>query len=151
MNTGGINPVSANYESKFLTQYDSLVHVWNEWNQDYLEADFPRLMVRFEDQLFHGEKVMQLISNCSGIPLKQPFLYQWRKSKTHGDSSNFISALSKYGNVRARQLLLDAKDLEYAKSTLDPTLVQIFGYQHEVNPPHVSHAYRKKLGSVWGG
>ncbi|GAX28722.1 hypothetical protein FisN_25Lh228 [Fistulifera solaris] len=151
VNKKGINPVKANYQSKFLIEYDSLVHVWNEWNQEYLEADFPRLMIRFEDQLFHGEQVMQLISNCSGIPLSDPYVYQFKESKNHGASNNLVSAMSKYGNVRGRQLPFDVKDLEYAKSTLDSTLLQIFGYQHEVTPSGVSHAYRKKLGSAWGG
>lgn len=152
VNTNGIiNAVSATYESKFSIQYDSLVHVWNEWNRDYLEADFPRLMVRFEDQLFHGEKVMQLISQCAGVPLNEPYVYQWRESKKHGASSNLLSALSKYGNSRGRQTPLDVKDLEYAKLTLNPTLMEIFGYQHDVDPAHVSHAYRKKLGGAWGG
>lgn len=151
VNANGINPAFADYEKKFPIRYDSLVHVWNEWNREYLEADFPRLMVRFEDQLFHGEKVMQLISNCSGIPLHQPYVYQWRESKMHGASSNLVSALSKYGNSRGRHTPFDVKDLEYAKSVLDPSLMEIFGYQHEVHPPRVSHAYRKKLGSAWGG
>lgn len=132
-------------------EYESLVHVWNEWNREYFEADFPRLMVRFEDQLFHAEKVMQLISNCSGIPLDEPFVYQSRASKKHGESSNLLSALAKYGHTRGRHTPLDAKDMQYAKSTLDPTLMEIFGYSHEVYPPRVQHAYRQKLTGAWGG
>lgn len=28
--------------------WDSLAHVWSEWNGEYEQADFPRLIVRFE-------------------------------------------------------------------------------------------------------
>jgi hypothetical protein len=127
------------------------VHLWNEWNQEYLQADFPRLLIRFEDQLFHGEKVMQLISNCSGIPLKEPYIYQWSESKLHGKSSNLISAISKYGKRQRMKVSWTKPDLEFAKAYLDPTLLRVFGYESEADRPRVSFLSHLELFRAWVG
>ena len=33
-------------------RWDSLAHVWSEYNGEYFDADFPRLIIRFEGR--HG-------------------------------------------------------------------------------------------------
>lgn len=33
-------------------EWQSLVHVWSEWYREYYEADFPRLMIRFEGKKY---------------------------------------------------------------------------------------------------
>lgn len=135
-------PVSVHWEGRFQDHYASMADLWTAWYRSYLEADFPRLLIRFEDQLFHAEKVMQLISECSGLQLKQPFTHLLRMSKTHGSYSSFISALYKYGRVHGRQLGLWKTDLAHATQALDPQLMQIFQYKHQV---HVPHAYQRKV------
>ncbi|CAJ1950116.1 unnamed protein product [Cylindrotheca closterium] len=66
--------------------WDSLVHYWNDWYGSYYynnnnsnndndnhqtannnhQEDFPRLMIRFEDTLFHAKTVMKLVCACGG-------------------------------------------------------------------------------------
>lgn len=41
-------PISITY-ADFVQPHDSLIHHWNEWNNAYKEAPFPRVLVRFED------------------------------------------------------------------------------------------------------
>lgn len=39
---------------------------WKEWNDEYLEATFPRLMVRLEDLVFFPKQVLTEICECVG-------------------------------------------------------------------------------------
>lgn len=41
-----------------ITYYDSFADLWSKWYRDWLDVDFPRLMIRFEDLLFHTESVV---------------------------------------------------------------------------------------------
>jgi hypothetical protein len=43
---GSAVPVSINYPGK-TAEWDSLVHLWSDWYNQYLTADYPRLMVRY--------------------------------------------------------------------------------------------------------
>lgn len=36
---------------KYERSWDSLAHVWSEFNGEYFRADFPRLVIRFEGAL----------------------------------------------------------------------------------------------------
>lgn len=65
-------------------RWDSLVHYWNDWYGSYYykngaksgnaatitgnkpKEEFPRLMIRFEDTLFHAKTVMKLVCACGG-------------------------------------------------------------------------------------
>ena len=134
-----LNPVTINWEQTNLTNhYTSLIQVWNEWNQQYLQADFPRLMIRYEDQLRHGPRVLQLIANCAGLDENDPeyknvgstFTYQAPMAKTHGQSTDLLAALQKLTGPR-RSLLLH-EDLDYATSSLDQELMSLFHYLHAV-------------------
>ena len=42
----------------------SLIHMWKVFYQTYLDAEYPRLMIRFEDTLYHPEKVWEAIVDC---------------------------------------------------------------------------------------
>lgn len=33
----------------FDEHYTSLAHMWSSWNAQYVDVDYPRLMIRFED------------------------------------------------------------------------------------------------------
>ena len=39
---------------------------WTEWNRAYLEASFPRLVVRYEDLLFSPYEVARAVCGCLG-------------------------------------------------------------------------------------
>lgn len=55
----------------FQRKFDSLAHVWSKWYREYVQADFPRLIVRFEDLIFHTEEVLREIKDCVGAEWKQ--------------------------------------------------------------------------------
>lgn len=68
---------------RFQRTFDSLAHVWNQWYKEYVEADFPRLIVRFEDLIFHTEEVLHEIHDCAGAEWKQDYLiYPTAPAKT---------------------------------------------------------------------
>jgi hypothetical protein len=87
---------------------------------------------------------MKLISECSGLPLNEPFTYLLEESKTHGDPKNFVSAMTQYSSAKGRQKNMSPEDLEYAKKALDSELMQIFHYKHEVNLARMSRGNRGK-------
>lgn len=45
----------------------SLAHHWSEWYRLYIDADYPRIMVRFEDLLFYGEEITEGEYNHRGL------------------------------------------------------------------------------------
>jgi len=108
--------------------YKSLADMWSEWYQAYLDSDFPRLIIRFEDTLFHAEKVMQLVTECLGQPLDVPFQYHLGASKTHGNSNGFKDALSIYGRAEGRYNGLTSEDNVYASTAINSSLLELFHY-----------------------
>lgn len=68
---------------RFHRTFDSLAHVWNKWYREYVEADFPRLIVRFEDLIFHTEEVLREIQECVGAEWNHDhFIYPTAPAKT---------------------------------------------------------------------
>jgi hypothetical protein len=116
-------------DSRFTSHYDSLTDLWTKWNRQYFDADYPRLIIRFEDTLFHAEKVMKLVGQCAGLPTATPFKYRLAAGKDHGNSTDFVTAMAKYGTSNGRYAGLIPKDLKHARITLDPELMSIFHYQ----------------------
>jgi hypothetical protein len=138
-------PVDIQYAA-FLQHHDSLVHFWNEWYGDYITADFPRLIVRFEDVIFHPKEITQAVCECAGGQLKKRgFHYvveSAKKGAAHGtDKTSYTDALIKYGRESGRYKGMWSEDLEYAKQKLDPQLMEWFNYRY---PPSlmsdVAHA-----------
>lgn len=102
--------------------------MWSTWNREYVDADFPRLFVRFEDILFNAEQVMNIVADCAGLAVRRPYRAMLKASKDHGDSSDLLSAMIQYGtdSGRSRGLLLE--DIEYGKQVLDTDLMHLFNY-----------------------
>ena len=70
--------------ARWAREWPSLAHVWTSWYQEYLHADFPRLIIRFEDLLFHTEAVLEEIKECVGAEwVHDTFVYQTKPAKTH--------------------------------------------------------------------
>jgi len=111
-------------------QYASLADMWSEWNGGYLEVDYPRLMIRFEDTIFHAEEVMRKVSQCVGIPMRNTYQYYLKEAKSHGNSVNFLTAMSRYGTDVGRIDNLTIQDLMYARTALDSELMEILHYQY---------------------
>jgi hypothetical protein len=122
--------------AEFTRYHASLVEFWNDWNRAYAKATFPRLMVRFEDIIFHPKQITQTICECAGGQLhtNQPFIYvvdSAKKGAAHGtDKTSYVDALVKYGTERGRYTGFTRDDLQYALKHLDPDLMRLFGYHY---------------------
>jgi len=122
---------TTNYQAgyNYLTHYKSLPDLWSSWNGDYLHADFPRLIIRMEDTVFYPERVMRMISECSGMPIKEPFQYMTKKGKGESDT-NLVTAMVKYGSDRGRVSGdVTARELRYLQTALDPVLMKLLRYR----------------------
>ncbi|GAX17766.1 hypothetical protein FisN_24Hh167 [Fistulifera solaris] len=125
-------PVVVTYPGR-RAHFDSLAHFWAQWYREYLEADYPRLIIRFEDMIFHPRKVLSLVCECAGAkPKQEAFSYvvgegKWG-NKVHEGSSNMISAMIRYGSNSSRLTQMSEADLELAYRALDPELMDLFQY-----------------------
>lgn len=128
------NKVIVPYRQDKPGHYDSLVGLWNEWYGDYLAIkDFPRIIIRFEDILFHFEEVITQVCTCGGGKLKNHengFVLQEKNAKAgHNNGSNgLVSAMLRYANVLKRTEHFSDGDLKYAKETLRKDILELFGY-----------------------
>lgn len=83
--------------------YESLIHVWREWNLEYFQqVEFPMLMVRFEDLVFRPKQVIEQVCHCAGGKVKErPFWYLTDSANLgpgHGmQRSDLVSAVIRYG------------------------------------------------------
>ncbi|KAL7496055.1 hypothetical protein ACHAWT_006345 [Skeletonema menzelii] len=121
-------------KNRTFVQYDSLLELWNRWYTEWMAADFPRLMVRFEDLLFHAEVTITQICDCAGGTMRPRFRYVEDSAKgdsgPHAGSAGFLASLVTYGNStkRMKDILTDEADYEFAKENLDEILMKEFGY-----------------------
>lgn len=119
---------SKNHTKRRHDTYESIVHLWNGWNRQYLDAEFPRLIVRYEDTIFHAEEVMKMVSECAGVPLASPFKYMSGRAKHHGKSLDFLHVLEKTGNRSSRLEGYSKEDLGFIQETIDGELMRVFNY-----------------------
>ena len=77
-------PITIKYskENKIFHDHLSFGHYYSEWYNDYWEADYPRLMVRFEDLLFHGEEYVIVWTNRSHFITIESYLNSLQLSLT---------------------------------------------------------------------
>lgn len=119
--------------AKVGPSWPSLVHYWNAWYRSYVQADFPRLMIRFEDTLFHGRQVMKQVCECGGGELvatdRHFYLLDEAKWQHKHAQNNMISAMIKYGTDAGRYRNMTNDDLDFARRHLDPSLLDLFHYQ----------------------
>jgi hypothetical protein len=126
-------PVDVEY-AKFTKFYPSMAHHWNIWYRDYYDASWPRLIIRFEDLIFHPKQVVQTVCECAGgqLDTDHPFQYMVESAKVgeaHGtDKTNFMDAMIKYGRHLHRWKGMASQDLDFAGKVLDPTLMGTFHY-----------------------
>ena len=146
--------------------WNSLVHYWNDWYRSYLHntvnassADgggqrptqkFPRLLIRFEDTLFHAKTVMKSVCACGGgifsdnedetdvgygLPARaapgtycRPVVDEAKFQHKH-DQNNLVSAMVKYGTDAGRYRKLTNDDLDFVEAHLDKELMEAFHYR----------------------
>lgn len=128
-------PVEVHYKD-FEREHASLVHFYNDWYNLYMNATFPRLLVRFEDLIFHPKQVTKTVCECAGGELnKGKFQYIKNSAKKgigeHGKHrTNYMEALKKYGTEAGRYDRFEKADLAFANEHLDPKLMELFGYKY---------------------
>ena len=137
--------VQVPFANKGITTYKSLVHMWNQWNGQYVHyghgsiQDFPRLVVRYEDLLFHQEDVIQQVCDCVGgnVVVDSNNVIRLKDSaakpnhlEMHSGSSDLVSAIIRYGKNEGRVKGMTKEDIEFAESMLDDELMNMFGYTH---------------------
>lgn len=115
-------------------KYKGLIHLWNEFYQEYLKADFPRLIVRFEDAIFHLPQIVQHIQECVGAYSKHDSLQvQAGYAKRHGNTAGtsllkvMLKALDKQARWESSKLTLEQR--QDIRRTLDPELMKILHYK----------------------
>ena len=121
------------YNDANTTHHDSLADLWNTWYGDWIDhASFPRLIVRFEDLLFHAEKVVGEICKCGGgVLYDKPFKYSLNSAKigkVHDGSSGLVKSMSRYSDKSQRVKSFTSKDLTYAVKTLRSDIMDKLGY-----------------------
>jgi hypothetical protein len=77
----------------FNRKHDSILHHWNDYYQEYLHVDFPFLLVRFEDLVFHPKETTTAVCECAGgriIPRKFSYIVESAKKGigAHGKVCN---------------------------------------------------------------
>lgn len=117
------------FDKEQIFYWKSLVHLWSNWYRYYLEATYPRLMVRFEDMLFHGPVMMKKIAECVGAETPLEWKPQTKSAKGHGSGTDFLKAVQKTGDAAHRVMNLTPEDLQFAAENLDRQLLEIFRYQ----------------------
>jgi hypothetical protein len=115
--------------------FDSLADYWGQWYKEYLEADYPRLIVRFEDIQFHAKELIEVICQCAGaVPREDDALFRYvvdsaKWGLAHKSNSNMISAMVKYGTDKNRFDGMTEADWTIAKEVFTPELMELFGYE----------------------
>ena len=120
--------------------WSSLANEWSEWYREYYDADFPRLMIRFEDLVFRTPQVLDVIRACVEAEWKEKqvvFVTQPVKTTQYFErfkaQSGMVSAMIRYGQDhegRRRLQHMDEDDRRLAKEQLDEELMRVFGYKH---------------------
>jgi hypothetical protein len=129
------SPVRVKY-SATIVSHKSLPDFWNDWYNDYLAADFPRILVRFEDLLFYGKNVTQTLCKCGGgDPRRDHFVHVKTSAKlgtaAHGaNKTNLIDAIIQFGSEKGRLMGMTPNDIKYSKKLLDPKLMDMFQYPY---------------------
>lgn len=112
-----------------VDHYASLADMWSEWYMQYFNADYPRLIVRFEDILYRLEEVVDVVRDCVGMEATdKPFRYLLGRPKFHGDPTDILVALKKYADDADRYNGLTNEDKKYASKALNSQLMEVFKY-----------------------
>eukprot|EP00590_Aulacoseira_subarctica_P005511 CAMPEP_0172423956 /NCGR_PEP_ID=MMETSP1064-20121228/19674_1 /TAXON_ID=202472 /ORGANISM="Aulacoseira subarctica , Strain CCAP 1002/5" /LENGTH=395 /DNA_ID=CAMNT_0013165595 /DNA_START=269 /DNA_END=1456 /DNA_ORIENTATION=+ len=116
-------------------EYSNMAEAWNTWNGDYLNAEFPRLILRFEDLMLHAKSVITDICHCFGGTLDDETNFHYitgsAKSEQHGHA-NFTAglkdALLHYTNSSNRLKAFTKDDVIFANTKLNVTMMKMLSY-----------------------
>jgi hypothetical protein len=122
--------VTVHFDTNQVIHWKSLIDLYNDWYLQYfINATYPRLIVRFEDMLLHAPTILQVIGRCVGVDASSTFKFQVNSAKQHGSHTDFMSALLKSGNRDARVRNMTSEDIQFAVQNLDPYLMETMQYQ----------------------
>ena len=72
---GDAVPVHIRYTNQNITHHKSLANLWNDYYSGYINADFPLVIIRFEDLLFRAEGVVNEVCKCAGGQMREKFTF----------------------------------------------------------------------------
>ena len=111
---------------------------WTDWNRAYIEAPFPRLLVRYEDLLFSPYEVTHAVCACLGgrTAARDSFAVPEQSVKSgkkgHGDGGRGrAAALLWYNDTHssaARMAMFTREDRDFLRENLDLGLTAALCY-----------------------
>ena len=144
LSNGEPDMIKLNIKYKPPAEFKSLAHYWGEWYKQYLEADYPRLIVRFEDIQFHAKELIETVCQCAGaVPRNDDAIFRFvvdsaKWGAAHKSSTNMISAMVKYGSDKKRFTGMTEADFLVANEVFTPEIMELFGY--EMPPSYSDYA-----------
>lgn len=126
--TNNTFPVTVHFDKAQVFTWASLIHLYSDWYRQYLDAPYPRLLVRFEDMLWQAPTILERIATCVGTQRANPVAYQVKASKGHGSGTGLVKAILKSGNATLRYGQLTNEDLQYANQHVDHELLERVQY-----------------------
>ena len=121
---------------KRQVEYGDFVDLWNTFYRDYLNADFPHLIVRYEDLLLHADEVIPQICECVGgeVTNAENRVHigkdSAKETRTFGKTDNLVESLIRYGSSELRTERHSKGDIVYAIENLGKDLMEIFHYEY---------------------
>lgn len=142
------NEVSVKYGAG-IEKYQSLHHLWNDWYNEYYhilypntsslaelqqeDIQYPILMVRMEDIIFHTVKTITSICQCAGGELYPKFSYVVQSAKLnvqgHSSTVGMLEAWIKYSQPLPLQNNFTISDYISSIESIDQNLMNVFHYQ----------------------
>ncbi len=128
------NGVKVDYENGRYMRYSNLMDMWNTYYKHYLNANFPHLIVRYEDILLYPNEIVTQICDCvggtihnneRGIHLDQ---HSAKDENIFGKSGNLMESLQRYGNVKLRTEHLSEGDMISTEEYIDKNIMNLFQY-----------------------
>jgi hypothetical protein len=119
-------------------KYESLMELWNDFHGLYLNATFPRLLVRMEDIILYLPQVIEEVRECVGAYSKHDKIEAYTGPlKPHGNKhlpqqekyDGLLSNIVKLADANRRIADMSDLELEYSQSKLDPELMKLLQYQ----------------------
>lgn len=126
------SPLAHTWGSLKGTQFDNLFDLWVRWHAEYLRADTPRMMIRFEELLFAPKATISAACTCVGGTVREPFLVlesvpKWGPG--HSNVTNRSETLLRFETKRSvEELVLTDADWELLTSTDKEQLMEHFHY-----------------------
>lgn len=130
--------------------FDSLLHMWNDWNGEFFYANkSPAIVVRFEDLVFFPRELTEQVCACAGGEIMKPhhvysdrdvsgggnFHYVVGSSLTgpgHGSKNplnGLLESWIKYAKpMKEREKKFSSRDLEFVEQYLDKPMAETLGY-----------------------